>query len=78
MLNVLTSLELGKKMDIMEKFMKEKCGSRLCVLEMESKKSFNTSPPNGLQDLYFQDCSFEQIDQETFELGSCDYCSTMT
>ncbi len=56
-------------MDIMEKFMKEKCGSRLCVLEMESKKSFNTSPPNGLQDLYFQDCSFEQIDQETFELG---------
>jgi hypothetical protein len=68
-LNVLTSLELGKILDIMEKFMKDKCGSRLCVLEMESKKFFKNSPPNGVQDLYFQDCSFEQIDQETFGLG---------
>jgi hypothetical protein len=27
----------------------------LCVLETESKKSFKISPPNGVQDLYFQD-----------------------
>jgi hypothetical protein len=42
---------------------------KLCVLETKSKKSFKTSPPNGVQDLYFQDYSFEQINQETFGLG---------
>lgn len=47
----------------MEKFVEYKYVPWLCVLE-KKMESFKIPPTNGMQDLHFYFCSFQQIDQK--------------